>query len=154
MNKLLLAVAALAIQSQSAHAQRAAGDSSAAVAAVSDFHAALAARDSVKAVSLLASDVMILESGDIQTRAQYLSGHLGADMKASEGSKGQRTVTQVTLMGDAAYIVSKTVTPSANADAASAAGNSVSEMAELMVVSKTSAGWKIRAIHWSSRRRG
>ena len=128
--------------------QRARPDSTGAVAAVARFHEALAAQDSVQAISLLASDIMILESGAIQTRAEYLSHHLGADMKAMQGSKGVRTVVQVTMLGEAAYVVSKTVTPATNAD-----GSNASEMAELMVLSKAPNGWTIRAIHWSSRRR-
>ena len=123
-------------------------DSTAAVAAVEQFHAALAAADSARAVGLLSDDVLILESGAVQTRAEYLGGHLGADMKASQGPRGERTVLKVTIVGDAAYVISKTVTPPTGAQ-----GSTGSESAELMVVSKTPTGWKIRAVHWSSRRR-
>ena len=131
-----------------ARAQTSRADSIAAVAAVAQFQTALAAADSIAAVSLLADDVLIVESGHIQTRAEYLGGHLGADMKASQGPKGVRTVITVSVIGDAAYVVSKTVTPPT-----STPGSTGSELAELMVLSKTSAGWKIRAVHWSSRRR-
>lgn len=130
----------------SAQATRA--DSSAVVSAVEQFHASLTAGDSVRAVAVLANDVLILESGTIQTRAEYLSHHLGADMKASKGSKGSRSVVQVRVVGDAAYVVSKTVSPPTGAE-----GSTGSEMAELMVLAKTGAGWSIRAVHWSSRRR-
>ena len=132
----------------SAYAQAQHTDSTAAVAAVDQFHAALAAADSARAVSMLTDDVLILESGAVQTRAEYLGGHLGADMKASGSSKGERTVLRVTIIGDVALVVSKTVTPPTGAQ-----GSTGSEMAELMVVTKTAAGWKIRAVHWSSRRR-
>jgi len=131
-----------------AGAQSATADSAGAVAVVSRFHAALAAADSAQAVSLLAADAMILESGAIQTRADYLSHHLGADMKASAGSKAQRAIVRVTMSGGAAIIVSKSVSPPTGAE-----GNTGSEMAELMVVSKGATGWQIRAVHWSSRRR-
>lgn len=123
-------------------------DSTNAVATVMQFHAALAAADSAKAVSLLADDVMVLESGAIQTRGEYLSHHLGADMKASVGSKAQRSIVRVSLTGGTAVVVSKSVSPPTGAE-----GNTGSEMAELMVVAKTAAGWQIRAVHWSSRRR-
>ena len=123
-------------------------DSAAAVAVVEQFHAALAAADSAKAVSLLADDVLIIESGHIQTRAEYLGGHLGADMRASQGSKGERTVVRVNFTPAAAYVVTKTLTPPTGAQ-----GNTGSEMAELMIVSKLSNGWRISAVHWSSRRR-
>ena len=131
-----------------AHAQAARADSAGAVAAVMRFHEALAAQDSVRAMSQLSSDVLVLESGVIQTRAEYLSHHLGADMKAMQGAKGVRALVRVTLLGDAAYVVSKTTTPATNAD-----GSNGSEMAEIMVLSKAPGGWTIRAIHWSSRRR-
>ena len=134
-------------------------DSAAAVAAVEQFHAALTAGDSARAVSLLTDDVLILESGAIQTRVEYLGGHLGADMRASAGSKATRTLTKVTIQGDVAYIVSRSVAPAAAPPntpppaAGAAPANFVSETAELMIVSKTTDGWKIRAVHWSSRRR-
>lgn len=123
-------------------------DSAAAIAVVNQYEAALAAGDSAKAVSLLADDLLVLEAGTIETRAEYLAHHLGADIKASAGAKGERTVVRVSVVGDAAYIVTRTVRPPTGAQ-----GSTGSELAELMVLSKTSGGWKIRAIHWSSRRR-
>lgn len=123
-------------------------DSAGAVAAVEQFHAALAAGDSARAVGVLTDDVLVIEAGAIQTRAEYLGGHLGADMKASRDSKSERAVVQIRVVGDMAYVVSKTVTPPTGA-----AGNTGSELAELMVVSRTGSSWKIRAVHWSSRRR-
>ena len=147
-NALVHATALTLALAPAALAQAARPDSVAAVAAIGQFQAALAAGDSVRAVALLADDVLIMEGGAIQTRAEYLGGHLGADMKASQGSKGERSVIKVSILNDAAYIVSKTVTPPRGA-----AGSTGSELAELMVVSKTSSGWKIRAVHWSSRRR-
>ena len=141
---LALVIAAATV----AGAQAPRADSVAAVSAVEQFHAALAAADSARAVSLLADDVVIMESGAIQTRAEYLGGHLAADMKGSAGPRGERTVTKASVVGGAAYVVSKTVTPPSGAQ-----GSTGSELAELMVLSSTATGWKIRAVHWSSRRR-
>ena len=138
-----LALTATPVLSQSASA-----DSSAAAAVVERFHAALTAGDSARATARLSADVLVLESGSIQTRAEYLSHHLGADMQASKDSKATRSVVQVRVAGAAAYVVSKSVTPPTGAD-----GSTGSEMAELMVLSKTASGWSIRAVHWSSRRR-
>lgn len=123
-------------------------DSIAAVAAVERFHGALVASDSARAVSMLADDALVIESGAIQSRAEYLGHHLGADMKASQGGKGVRSVTNVTVVGRMAYVVSKTETPASGAE-----GSTASALVELMVVSKSIDGWKIRAVHWSSRRR-
>ena len=130
------------------HGQGSRADSASAVAVVSQFHAALSAGDSARAVSLLASDVMVLESGAIQNRVEYLGHHLGADMKASAGSKGERIVVHVNVTGNSAIVISKTITPPSGAE-----GSTGSEMAELMVLAKGASGWQIRAVHWSSRRR-
>lgn len=130
------------------HAQAARADSIAVTTAVARFHDALTAGDSVRAVAMLASDALVLESGAIETRAEYLSHHLGADMAASKDSKGTRTVVHVRVAGDAAYVVSRTVTPPTGEE-----GSTGSQMAELMVLERTTTGWKIQAIHWSSRRR-
>lgn len=131
-----------------AGAQPARTDSLGAAAAVEQFHAALAAADSARAVAVLADDALIMEGGAIQTKSDYLGGHLAGDMKASQGAKGERTVLKVTVVGHAAYIASRTVTPPTGAQ-----GSTGSELAELMVLSKVSGSWKIRAVHWSSRRR-
>lgn len=145
LRQFLFVLAAL-VTAGSAVAQN--PDSVAAVAAVERFHGALAASDSALAVSVLADDALVIESGAIQSRAEYLSHHLGADMKGSQGSKGVRSVSNVTVVGTMAYVVSKTETP-----ARGAKGSTASELVELMVVSRTTNGWKIRAVHWSSRRR-
>ena len=148
MHKSVLFFLSFALVANATPAQSSRSDSAAAVAAVEQFHTALAAGDSAKAMSLLSDDVMIVESGAIQTRADYLGGHLGADMKASAGSKAERTLVKVTVIGDAAYVVSRSLTPPTGT-----AGSTGSETAELMVVTRTSGAWKIRAVHWSSRRR-
>lgn len=123
-------------------------DSAGAVAAVEQFHAALAAGDSASAAGLLADDVVVMEAGVFETRIAYLGGHLNADMQASRSSKGDRTVIQVRVVGDMAYVVSRTVTLPAGT-----AGTTGSELAELVVLSRAGPRWMIRAVHWSSRRR-
>ncbi len=132
---------------RSVHGQPSRTDSAAVVAAVSGFHGALADGDSVKATSYLANDVVVLESGVAQSRADYLGHHLGADMKASKSASGKRTITQVTVVGTAAYLVATTFTPGNTANPQG------SDMVELMVLSQSASGWQIRAVHWSSRRR-
>ena len=146
IRSFVVAAAALACAS-SLHAQSARADSAAVVAVIEQYHAALAAGDSARAVALLADDMIVLESGALETRAEYLAHHLAADMKASQSSRGLRTIVRVTVIGDVAYVVSKTVTPPTGAQ-----GNAGSEMAELMVVAKSAGVWKLRAVHWSSRR--
>jgi ketosteroid isomerase-like protein len=147
MIRLATVLVAFGAVASSVSAQAARSDSAAVVAVIERFHGSLAAGDSARAVSVLAEDLMVIEAGAIETRADYLGHHLGADIKASQGSKGERAVLKVTVAGDAAYVVSRTTTPSATA------GGMPSESAELMVLTKTGAGWRIRAVHWSSRRR-
>jgi ketosteroid isomerase-like protein len=57
-------------------------------AVVAAYHEALAAGDSVAALALLADDVVILESGGIETKEQYRSGtsrETFASLKRSRG---------------------------------------------------------------------
>ena len=94
----------LVIAPAAMHAQTARGDSAAVVDVVTQFHASLAGGDSARAVSVLAEDLVVLEAGSAETYAEYLGHHLAADMKASKTSAGARTVTRVTVMGNAAFL--------------------------------------------------
>jgi ketosteroid isomerase-like protein len=123
-------------------------DSSEVVAAVAKFHAALASGDSSGALALLASDAVVLESGGVETRADYGAHHLKADIDFARAVPSTRTVTRVTVQGDAAWVVSTSLT---QGEMNGRAINSVG--AELTVLRRTPAGWRISAIHWSSRNR-
>lgn len=122
-------------------------DSSAIIATVEAFHAALAAGDSVGALALLAPDAVILESGDLESRAEYAAHHLGADMAFVRAVPSTRVTTEVFQDGNAAWVAAVTTSKGTFRDRAVS-----SQGAELMVLSRTDAGWRIRAIHWSSRR--
>jgi len=148
MKRILLAVSLCFLALQPAQAQSVRSDSIAAIAAIDAFHAALRAGDSARVVGLLAADAVIIEAGTIETRAEYLAGHLGADIKASRGAPGERTVLAATIEGNVAFVTARTVTSTTGPQV-----TSVSELAELMVVARTDGVWKIRAVHWSSRRR-
>lgn len=123
-------------------------DSAAVIAVIERFHSALAAGDSMAALSLLDSDVMILESGGIETRQDYRSHHLAGDIAFSRAVKGERKVVQVRVRGDVAWVSSSSVTQGTYRDRPiNAAG------AELIVLTRVRDGWLISAIHWSSRQR-
>jgi ketosteroid isomerase-like protein len=127
---------------------RAQSDSAAAANAVAAFHAALEAGDSLKVLSFLTDDVRILESGGIEDKEKFRSGHLRADINYAKSVKSERAVTSVVVSGGAAWVVSSSVaTGESNGRAINSQG------AELMVLSKVGGEWKIRAIHWSSRAR-
>ncbi|MGQ0766694.1 MAG: YybH family protein [Gemmatimonadota bacterium] len=133
----------------SAAAQRPGTADSAEVAAVvTRYHDALAAGDSVAALTLLAADATILESGGVETRDQYRGGHLPGDIAFAMALKAERGPVRVVVQGDVAWASSTSVT---QGDYRGRAINSAG--AELMVLSRTQEGWRIRAIHWSSRAR-
>ena len=125
---------------------RTASDSADVVATAEQFHAALAAGDSGAALALLGEDVAILESGGAETKADYRSHHLAADIEFARAVPSHRTVTSVRIRGDAAWV---TATSTTRGEYRGRQVNSVG--AELVVLSRDGGAWKIRAIHWSSR---
>lgn len=123
-------------------------DSSDVIAVVAKFHAALAAADSGGALELLAPDALILESGSVETRAEYRAHHLAADIEFTRAVRSSRTTSRVTVDGDAAWLVSTSVTQGEiNGRQVNSAG------AELVVLHRVRGKWQISAVHWSSRAR-
>jgi len=127
---------------------RAQGDSAAVAATVERFHAAVVAGDSALALSFLTPDAVVLESGGIETREEFRSRHLAADIAFAQAVKSVRGPMRVTVRGDAAWVSS---TSTATGDYRGRPVNSAG--AELMVLARTPQGWRIAAIHWSSRAR-
>lgn len=127
---------------------QASSDSASARAAVERFHAALASGDSASALALLAPDVIILESGGVETRDEYRSHHLPGDMAFARAVKGERNVTRIVVRGDVAWVSGTSVTQGEYR------GRQINSTgAELVVLTRTPEGWRIAAIHWSSRAR-
>lgn len=127
-----------------------ASDSATAIATVERFRAALSRGDSTVALDLLAPDVVVLESGGVETRAEYRSHHLAADIQYARAIPGSHTLAHAAVQGDAAWVSSTSVTKGqVKGRAIDSAG------AELIVLSRRDAQspWHIRAIHWSSRRK-
>ena len=131
-----------------AESQGGASDSVDVVAVVTKYQAALASGDSATALALLASDAVILESGGAESRDDYRAHHLPADIGFARAVPSQRAIVRVTVKGDAAWVSS---TSTATGEYRGRQINS--RGAELMVLSRETDGWKIRAIHWSSRSR-
>ena len=151
LNIRIVALALLSLAPTAARAQHDthhSADSAAVAGAVAKFHEALAAGDSVAALALLTDDVRILEGGRVETKAEYRSRHLAADINASKSGQSQQGALSVRIQGDVAWTTSTSTTQR------TVNGNAVtSSLAELMVLVKTQNGWKISAIHWSSGRR-
>jgi ketosteroid isomerase-like protein len=122
-------------------------DSTAVVETVRAFHDALEAQDSVGAMALLSRDALVAESGGLETRDEYRSHHLPGDMAFASAVSRTSTLTQLRLVGTTAWVMSNSETKGSYRE------NAIdSRGVELMVLTKEEGGWKIAAIHWSSRR--
>ena len=124
-------------------------DSAAVAGAVVAYHDALVAGDSAKALALLATDAVILESGGVETREEYRGHHLPGDIAFARAVRSERTSPRVRVRGNVAWAWSTSVVQGTYRERAiNSAG------AELMVLGRTPDGrWLIHAIHWSSRNR-
>jgi ketosteroid isomerase-like protein len=120
-------------------------DSADVATVVERYHRALAAGDSLAALALLADDAVILESGGVESRQEYRSHHLADDIAFARAVKGTRSAVHVAVEGNVAWT---TATSTTRGKYRGRAVNSAG--AELMVLTRTPGGWKIRAIHWSS----
>lgn len=123
-------------------------DSASVAATVAAYHRALAAGDSATALSFLAEDALILESGGMETRVEYRAHHLPSDIEFARAIQSTESSVRVKVRGDVAWAASTSVTQGEfRGRAINSAG------AELMVLTRHADGWKIAAIHWSSRTR-
>lgn len=136
----LLACAAIPARAQEG------GPEDAVRAAVAAYGDALAAGDSLRALSLLHADAVIHENGHAETRAQYRSGHLRSDIAFASATERTTTTHDVSVMGEAAlYTATYRVTGRFRDRDIDSRGT------ETMVLLHTHEGWRIVHIHWSSR---
>ena len=123
-------------------------DSVAVVSVVDQYHRALAAGDTAAVLRLLAPDAIILESGGVETRSEYLSHHLPSDIAFAQAVPRERGPIEVRVSGNTAWATSTSTTVGQYRE------RSInSQGAELMVLTREGDAWRIRAIHWSSRNR-
>jgi len=141
---LLLAVAVLAAIPSPAFGQEAPSPED----AVRAFHEALASSDSAAALELLAEDVVIYESGGVEaSREEYRSHHLPADMAFASATEREATLDRSGRSGNIAWVLSRsTTTGTFREQEIQSVGT------ETMLLELTPDGWRIRHIHWSSRR--
>ena len=112
------------------------------------YDRALQAGDSTAALDLLAADAVILESGGVETREEYRSHHLAGDIGYAQAVRTQNAGVRVKVRGDVAWAWSTSVTEG------TVRGRQINSAgAELMVLTRSPGGWKIVAVHWSSRQR-
>lgn len=141
---LLLAAAGLALPG-AARAQASDPEAVAAQAVVRAFHDALRLGQVQAVEELLAPDAVILEGGHLESRQDYLQHHLPADIAFAQAVPAELTRSVATVQGDAAWVHSSSVSKGRfrQRDVRLAG-------AELVVLTRTASGWRIRAIHWSS----
>ena len=125
-----------------------AADSAAVMKAVGRFHKILSTGDTTGLNALLAPDLTVLEGGGVENRQEYLSHHLSEDIEFTKAVSEKKPSISYTCDSNVAWLVStSTATGTFNGRPIDSVG------AELMILSRTNKGWKIRAIHWSSARR-
>ena len=126
----------------------AAKDSTEVVRTIRRLDELLASGDSLGVMALLTDDAIVLESGGIESRTEYRSHHLKSDTEFARAIRSERTIRGVTIRGDVAWV------SSTSKSEGSFRGRPVNSAgAELAVLVRTPAGWRISAVHWSSRAR-
>ena len=110
---------------------------------VDTFYGAISAGDEAAAMKLIAPDAVFVESGRIETRAEYEANHLPADIEFESKVKAMRGPLRVTFDGrDTAWVIS-----TAEYDE----GNPEKYInTQLMVLTRDTGDWRIRTISWSS----
>ena len=94
-----------------------------------------------------ATDAEVMEGGERESRKEYVEHHLLEDIKFAQAVPSRQGKIDVSISGDVAWTQSTSLTQGTyRGKPLNLAG------AESMVLSRTPAGWVIRAIHWSSRK--
>ena len=74
--------------------------------AVVRFHAALASGDRGAALALLAADAIVVENGQVESRADYAAQHLAADIDFAKGVTVKHSRPGAVVEGDTAGVIS------------------------------------------------
>ena len=113
---------------------------------VDAFHAALQRGDTKAALSYLAGNALIYESGGVERgRQEYASHHLGADAAFAQAVPGTITRRAGHAVGNLAWVATEGRTTGSFKEKA------VDRVTtETMVLLRTGGAWKIVHIHWSS----
>ena len=145
---LALLIATPAPAQRPGPSQAESAETAAVEAVVAAYHQALAGGDRETALAILSPEVMILESGHVETAEEYRAHHLAADMAFSAAVPSRRQIIQAVVAGEVGWVISTSTVQGRFRD------REIDSLgAELMVLRKQDGLWKIRAIHWSSRRR-
>ena len=112
------------------------------------FYAAMKTGDTAAAMQQIAPDAVFVESGKLETRAEYEANHLPLDIAFEKQVTGKRGPWRTTIQGDAAWVIATT-----EFDGTFDGGPVNFVSAQLAVLTRNEGNWRIRSIHWSSRRR-
>ena len=117
-------------------------------AIVRSFHEALSSGNREGALALLDPGVVIFEQGGAEmSRDEYASEHLGADIDFSRATTSKVVDQRTRAKGKSAWVLTTSETTG------SFRGKDVaSRNVETMALEKTTGGWRIVHIHWSSHR--
>ena len=144
---VLLANACLLITTGQSFGEPAAVDAATITSTAEDFHKALAAGEPDRVMSLLSPDALIVEGGTVQTRDEYQREHLAEDIAYARAVPSTPRDVVIRQEGDVAWVTSTFRLTGEFHD------RPVDDLAaETMVLKKTPTGWRIRTIHWSSRK--
>lgn len=122
-------------------------DARPAAAVVEEFSQALQSGDLPRAAALLASEVVVLESGGAErSRDEYLAHHAPADAAFLTSAHVQPLARYGQANGDLAWIASESEIHVTKEGAAATLLST-----ETMVLKRIDGAWKIVHIHWSSR---
>lgn len=131
-----------------AAAQPSGTDDADVAAVVKAFQTAMDTGDSATVMQYIADDALMLEGGTIENRSQYEQAHLPADIAFAKGVTTKRMPVRQTIVGDVAWVATSTDFTG------TFEGKPVDFLGlETMVLSREPEGWRIRALHWSSRNR-
>jgi ketosteroid isomerase-like protein len=106
------------------------------------------AGDTAASMALIADDAVFIEGGRLETRDEYEKNHLPADIGFEKQVSGKRSPLRITFKDDSAWVIA-TTDYDGTFDGAPVSFTS----AQLAVLTRESGNWRIRSIHWSSRRR-
>lgn len=124
-----------------------ANDEADVAAAVKAFQTAMDTGDAATVMQYIADDALMMEGGTIENRMQYEKDHLPADLDFAKGMTAKRMPVKQDVRGDVAWVRTSTeFTGTFQEQPLSLLG------LETMVLTREPEGWRIRALHWSSRR--
>lgn len=125
-------------------------DAATPVGTVTAFHTALASNKTAAALELLTKDVLIFESGGVESsRAEYASHHLDADAAFSAAVSRTLVSRQHGEQGDTAWVMTVETVAGTYRDRPIN-----SRSVETMILRRVNAEWRIAHIHWSSSANG